>query len=169
MKKSVIAEAMIKSIEEVIEADDFYSLPMNEIKKIIEKSHLNDASMLKSLVSKLSEIKGRDSIIIFNSIESSELTFEECINIISHAKYCPIFNRICKLYEEESKLPGKDYEAEIGKLKKTCFEPVTMKPYDYMRDVTQAIKEGKLSSVQYAFEQRNKKTELNDEEKGKLI
>ena len=168
-------EVLVDSIEETIKEDDFYSLPMNEITKIVEKSHLNDASMLKSLVSKLSEIKGRDSIIILNSIESSELTFEECINIISHAKYCPIFNRIGKLYEDESKLPEVDFEAEIELLKKEneklkkLFVPITEKPIDFENDILKAIKEGKLTSVQYLFEKCNKKKELNEGKIQKII
>ena len=114
---------LIDSIEETIKEESFYSLPTNEILKIICESEVSDSSILSHLVSRMNERNYEEAVLILNVIESKNATFEECINIISKLNRCQICNRIGELFENEKKLPSVDYLSEINRMKKEITTP----------------------------------------------
>ena len=111
-------DVLIDSIEDVIKEDSFYSLPTNEIVKIVKKSELNDSENLKLLVSKMSEQKGEESVLILNAIEAENLSLDECIGIISSLSHCSICRVVGRLFGDDENLPERDYEHELEALKK---------------------------------------------------
>ena len=111
-------DVLIESIEETIKEDNFYSLPLFEIIKIIQKSHVSDYSSLKMLVSKINETKSEESVLILNVIDPEESSFDECIRIISGLKNSPICKRIGELFEKNASLPSKEYEHGINEPRK---------------------------------------------------
>jgi hypothetical protein len=63
------------------------------------------------------EVKGGEAALILNVIGSKELTFEECVQIVSSLKSSPICSHLGDLYEENKNMPEPDYEYEISELK----------------------------------------------------
>ena len=156
-------DLIIEEIEKHVKDASFYSLPTEEIVRIIEKSSINDAKLLMELTGNMSNNKGKDAVLLLNVISSEEATFEECVKIISNFSKCPLLKRLGNLFNSDAILPERDYQYEIDELKKeieklknlpkTSFPPVTMKPDDFVDDIHEAAKNGKLTSVQYLVEQ----------------
>ena len=134
---------LVRSIEETVSEDLFYSLPTKEILKIIEQSEIEDINSLCTIARKMSEYKKEDAITLLNVIDSKEATFEDCISVISQFKQCPICERIGQFSEENKNLPSRDYEHELKKLKdeidqmkkKNVFKPVAKKTFEKPRIV----------------------------------
>jgi hypothetical protein len=169
-----IRESIAESIEEIIEEDElFFSLPTNEITKIIQKSDISNAETYSNIISRLCEAKGGEAALILNVIEAKEANFEECVRIVSSLKCSPVCVRLGDLYKENENQPEFDYEHEIFWLKKeieelkqqrrTIFKPVTEKPSDFESDIYVAARKGKLTSVQYLIEQHKANAGANDD------
>ena len=162
-KIDAFEEIIIDEIADTIEDEDFYSLPIEEIVKIIKKSEISEASVLIKLVSNTNKYKEAESPLILKAIESSKMSFDDCVGIISCLKNCPICTRIDELYKAERSMPTIDYKKEnenlrkeIIELKKTQenkFPHVTKKPEDFENNIFTAIDKGKLDSVQYHIEE----------------
>ena len=171
---------IIDQIEEYVKKDDFYSLPTNEILKIIGKIDNEDIEVLFELISKMGENKGEEPILLLNVIKREEATLEECIKILSKFKQSPLLQLTSELFSENESFPEPDYIHEIETLKKeieklqnkteeekeekkTYFPPVTEKPSDFESNICKAASEGKLTSVQYLVEQCHANVETKDE------
>ena len=116
-KVEVIEDNIIESIEEAIEEELFFSLPTNEIIKIIQKSDISNAETYSKIISRMCEVKSGEAALIPNVVEAKEATFEECVQIVSSLNCSPICVRLGELYEENENQPEIDYEQEIIKLK----------------------------------------------------
>ena len=137
-KVESVEVSIAESIEDAIEEELFFSLPTNEIVKIIQKSNIYDAEMYSNIIVRMCEAKGGEAALILNVVEPKEVTFEECVKIISSLKCSPICVRLSDLHNENEKQPEIDYEYEINKLKQeieelkkqkqTIFKPVIEKP-----------------------------------------
>jgi hypothetical protein len=158
IKAEVIREYIAESIEEALEEENFFSLPMNEIVNIIQKSDISNPETYSNIISRMYEVKGGDAAIILNAVEAKEATFEECIKIISSLKCSPVCVRLGDLHAEDTKQPEIDYEHTISKLEKEIEQlkkqkKTIYKPSDFVNDIHEAARQGKLTSVQYLIEQ----------------
>ena len=163
-------DLIIEEIEKHVKDDSFYSLPTEEIVRIIEKSSINDASLLMELTRNMSKNKGKDAVLLLNVISSEEATFEECVKIISNFSKCPLCSRLGNLFNSDAILPEPAYQHEIDELKKEIEKlknspkALTTKPDDFVDDIHKAAEKGKLTSVQYLVEQRIRtKVEAKDD------
>ena len=104
---------IVESMDKIVAEDSFYSLPTNEILKILQKSDADSIALLSSIVTKMSKKKGEESPLLLNVIDPKNATFDECISIISKFTKCPLCRRIGKLHEDNRKLPNINYEHEI--------------------------------------------------------
>ena len=176
-KIDVFEDVLVESIDETIAEENFYSLPTNEILTILQKSDIESIELLSSIVTKMSEKKGKESPLLLNVIDPKNATFDECINIISNFTNCPLCKRIGQLHDDDKRLPVIDYEHEIEELKrekdelkkpkkasskKTHFVRVTEKPSDFESNIHSAARDGKLTSVQYLVEQCHANVEAKD-------
>jgi hypothetical protein len=155
LKAEATEEGIIDSIEDAIKEELFFSLPTNEIVKIIQKSNISNAETYSNIISRMCEVKGGEAALLLNVVESKEATFEECVKIVSSLKCSPICVRLGDIYAENEKQPEIDkLKQEIEELKqKKSFKPVTGKPFDFESDIHKAAIEGKLARVQYLIEQ----------------
>ena len=55
-------ELIIDEIEKHVKDASFYSLPTEEIVRIIEKSSINDAKLLMELIRNMNKNKGKDAV-----------------------------------------------------------------------------------------------------------
>ena len=69
-------ELIINEIEEHVRDASFYSLPTEEIVRIIEKSSINDPELLMELTQNMSKHKGKDAVLLLNVISSEEANIE---------------------------------------------------------------------------------------------
>jgi ankyrin repeat protein len=162
-----LEDAVVESIDEAVAEDSFYSLPTNEILKILQKSSIESVELLSSIVSQMSENKGEESPLLLNVIDPKDATFDDFISIISKFTKCPLCRRIGKLHNINRRLPDRDYEHEIEELKKSKkahFARMTEKPSDFESDIHRAAEQGKLSSVQYLVKKCNADVEAKNED-----
>ena len=117
-KIDILEETIIEDIADAIEEESFYSLPIEEIIKIIKKSESSEVLLLKKLVSNMSEYKEEASPLILKVIDSNKMSIDECIDIISCLKSCTICTRIGQLYQASGSLPVVDFRQENENLKK---------------------------------------------------
>jgi ankyrin repeat protein len=172
IKVEAAIEEIAESIEAAVKEELFFSLPTNEIVKIIQKSGTSNAETCSNIIIKMCEAKGGEAALVLNVIEPKEATFNECVKIVSSLNCSPICVKLGDLYTEDDKLPERDYEHEIEELKKeieklkkkkeTNFKPVTKKPFFFESDIYKAVAEGKLTSVQYLIEQSHVNVEAKD-------
>ena len=164
---------VVESIEEAAKESDFYTLPIDEISKLVEKSDIESYELLSEIVLKTSEIKEKESPLLLNVINRvEELSLDECVKIIKNFIKCPLCVKIGELFEYENNLPERDYEHEILDLKKEiekqklkpkpAFPPITEIPSDFVNDICKAAQEGKLTSVQWLIEQCHADVETKD-------
>ena len=76
--------SIIDEIEKHIKDDYFYSLPTEEILKIISKSNIEDVELLCELIYRMSEIKGEDAVLLLNYIKREE-SLDVYIKILSNS------------------------------------------------------------------------------------
>ena len=117
LKAEAAEKVIMASIEDAIEEELFFSLPTNEIIKIIQKSDISNAETYSKIISRMCEAKGGEAALVLNVIEPKEATFNECVKIVSSLNCSPICVRLGELYEENENQPEIDYEQEIIKLK----------------------------------------------------
>ena len=160
IKAEAIREGIAESIDEAVEEEIFFSLPTSEIIKIIQKSNISNAETYSNIINGICDAKGGEAALVLNAVNAKEATFEECVKIISSLKCSSVCVRLGDLYTERESFPERDYqyelEQEIKGLKqkiRTNFEPVTEKPADFESNIHKAAEEGKLTSVQYLYEQ----------------
>ena len=73
-----------KDIINISKEEIFYSLPIENICSIIEKSNINEENDIKtciSIINKTSEYIPKESPLLLNSFNFSNITFDECIKI----------------------------------------------------------------------------------------
>jgi hypothetical protein len=122
---------------------EFYQLPIKNISSILNKSKQTCDSCSK-ILENISQKKLDNAPLLLNSINVPNITYEECIKIISSLKSSPI----CVL---------------LGKLSIIGKENFILKPSDFEPDIFQACEEGKLSSVQCLI-QNGTNIEIKDKE-----
>ena len=71
-KVEVVEEYIIDAIEEAVEEELFFSLPMNKIVKIIEKSDISNAETYSNIICIMCEVKGGEAVLILNVVESKK-------------------------------------------------------------------------------------------------
>ena len=96
-KVEAIEKDIAESIEEAIKEELFFSLPTNEIVKIIQKSEISHAETYINIISKMCEAKGGEAALVLNAIGAKESTFEECVEIVSSLKCSPVSLRLREL------------------------------------------------------------------------
>ena len=64
-----IKERIAESIEDVIEEELFFSLPTNEIIKIVQKSDISNAETYSNIISRMCEVKGGKAALLLNVVE----------------------------------------------------------------------------------------------------
>ena len=89
-----------ESIEEAIEEELFFSLPTNEIIKIIQKSDVSNVETYSSIISRMCEVKGGEAALILNAVKAEEADFKKCVKIVSSLKCSSVCVRLGDLYEE---------------------------------------------------------------------
>ena len=82
IKAESIEESIAESIEEALKGELFFSLPTNEIVKIIQKSDISKAVICSNIISKMYEAKGGESALILNILKAKEATFEEPVKFV---------------------------------------------------------------------------------------
>ena len=97
-------ELIADDIENYIEEKLLFELPTNEILKIVDKSNIENVEQICSIISKMSETKKEESILLLNVIKANEKTFEECLEIISKFDFSPICRRTSELFKENEEL-----------------------------------------------------------------
>ena len=158
-KIDVFENVLVESIDETIAEENFYSLPTNEILTILQKSYIESIDLLSSIVTQMSEKNGEESPLLLNVIDPKNITFEECVSIISKFTKCPLCVRIGQFHYENRKLPYRDYEHDIEELKreneelkkskKTHFARVTETPADFENDNHNAAAGTYMCSIQH--------------------
>ena len=158
--ESYVAE----SIEEFVREDDFYSLPTDEILRIIGKSNIEDTELLCEIISKMSETKKINALLLLGVINPENVTLEECIKVISQFKISPICKRLGRLFVEKAKMPEVDYLHEIKELEKKTyiFEEEYLNVFKYFYEechaivpyeaINDAAKYGHLETIKYIYE-----------------
>ena len=79
-KVESVEVSIAESIEDAIEEELFFSLPTNEIVKIIQKSNIYDAEMYSNIIVRMCEAKGGEAALIINVVKAEDTTFEECVS-----------------------------------------------------------------------------------------
>ena len=77
-------------------------------------------------------------------------------------KNCPICRRTGELFEENNKIPDRDYEGEIKKLEEEIEK--LKETIDFKSDICKAAKKGKLNNVQYLIERCHVDVETKDKD-----
>ena len=167
-----IKDAIAEEIEENVKEESFYELPTNEILEIIGKCEIENLELLCGAISRMRTKKGKESTLLLNVIKREEATLDECIIILSMFKHSQLCKRTSELFNEEKKLPERDFENENEELRKenaklkmpmkTFFPPVTEEPRSFESDIFKAAEKGKLTSVQYLVEQCHANVEAKD-------
>jgi len=95
-------DLLAESIEEVLNDELFYSLPMENICSIIQKTKNNGAieRIIQSVGQKLGD---DDELKLLNFIAKEEITkMDVFISIVSKFKQIPIIHRLLGFYEEKN-------------------------------------------------------------------
>jgi hypothetical protein len=173
-KVNAAEENIAESIEEAIEEKLFFKIPMNEIVKIIEKSNISNAKLYSSIISRMCCVKGKEAALFLNVVEASGATLKECVQIVSSLTCSQVCVTLGKLYKDNESMVERDYSSEVLELRKeieelksqkrTIFEPVTEQPSDFEANIYKAAEEGKLSSIQYLFEQCSTDVKVQNKE-----
>ena len=151
-------EAVIKSIQTVIECDEFYELQTKEILKIIQKSNIYDEEPLCNIATKMSKKKSNDAPLLLNVFKVDiDAEMKTYIDILSCFNRCPLCAKLAEMYKDNQNLPERDYDIEIKNLKRDLAqakkELMRVKLGDDFEDnVFNAAKNGKLTSIQYIYE-----------------
>ena len=178
-KNQIFFNLPLNNIFSVISKVDFDEI--DEIGKLIEIIQNITKNIVKS------HFEEKETILILQNLNTTTiyLSVEEIFSILELITNCPILVKLCHLYKEQNKLPEKDYEyeleqkeLEIEKLKAainnlnipspteeltTNFSPITKQPTDYERNIFQACKKGKLTSVQWLIEKEGEDTNKREE------
>ena len=72
---------IIESLDEIIEESSFYTLPTDEILKIIEKANPEDIDLLCKIISKMCENKEKEAVLLLNMLNPQNITFEEWVKL----------------------------------------------------------------------------------------
>ena len=168
-KISVLAE----NIEETSKNQNFYKLPLDLVLGVVGKVDFSETNKYSSIIERIIENTTKqypkNSSLLLHHIKCKYCNFslDECVNLLQTFSTCELCNKLGEIFREND--VSYDYEfaltqkeKEIERLKQQLkqqkqhhyFPPVTSKPKDYEPDLTKAVAEGKLSSVQYAIEKK---------------
>ena len=108
-------EALSDIFNEVIKENSFYELPIKTISHVLMSANTNDLSVNKicKFVTKLTEFKPNDAVIILNNLRKRHATLDETLKIISCFTSSPICRHLGRLVEEENSLLSIDYTAIV--------------------------------------------------------
>ena len=129
----------------------FYSFPIKQIETIIEKSKINDIYTICNILSKASEYKIEEAPLLLQCFNSQTITMDANTKIITSLSKIPICMELKELKENDAQIDYffeiKEKDKEIEELKKEIKRYT--KPDDFVYDIFEATKNGKLSSVKY--------------------
>ena len=145
----VCEELIADELEEYVQQKHFFELPTNEILKIVDKSDIENIDLICSIITKMSESKKEESVLLLNVIKANENTLEECIKIVSNFNCSPICRRIGELLKENEALPERDTEQEIAELKKEIED---LKNKTKEKTIYFPPSSGQLDIVKYLYE-----------------
>lgn len=155
-KSTELYEDMISdNILDVCYDSDFYSLPMNSIKRIIENSSDIDVKAAKTIISEMCMKHEDEAAQILNYINVPQATFEQCCVIISSLSTSPICVQLGKLIPNDKSVEvDYDYvlkikEEEIKVLSEKVSKDNIPIPLDYEPNIYRACKNGNIESVKY--------------------
>ena len=182
-ENSILEQYEIKlaeNIECLAAGNSFFELPMKNIYNIVKKVDFSNMApqrsekIIQNLISKTTSHHGDESCLLLNSIHCNDCdySFSQYMHMLKLFTTSEMCFRMYKLYEDmESNSVNYDYEYELDQLKKEnsklaaqlsvqsktelhqLFPPVKEQPADYEPNFYKAVKNGKLSSVQYTIEQ----------------
>lgn len=118
LKIEAYEEVVIECIEDAVKEDEFYSLPMKEILKILSKCVIADNKLLCEIVSRTSEKKGDESVLLLNVLHAKCMNRDDFVNIVSKFKCSPLCAQMNEILNEEHNLANRCFEYETGKQKK---------------------------------------------------
>ena len=85
-KVESIEKFIAESIDEAVEEELFFTLPTNEIIKIIQKSDVSNVETYSSIISRMCKAKGEETALVLNAVKAEEADFKECVKIVSSLK-----------------------------------------------------------------------------------
>ena len=119
-------EELIKNITEVYKDPLFYSLPIDQITKIINQVDFSNEEevkepflILRTVISKTCEYHEKESIQLLNDIKVDKLPplrIDDIINLVSNFSKSELLRKLYELNVEEQSLVSPDYEYITNKL-----------------------------------------------------
>ena len=163
-------------IEELVENNNFYKLPVDRIIKIINKSDFSDIedeelkTLLENIIKNSIEAHHNESeTLLFLQIISQKtqsLSHEEILSFLSLFTDCPLLVQLCEYCNEQEKEVEVDNSYELGILQKEIsrmkkelysikYPELKEKPTNYISDIAGACISGNLESVRWLLEKVN--------------
>ena len=163
-------------IEELVENNNFYKLPVNSIISIINKSDLSDMddedlkTLLQKIIKKSIEAHHNEAeTLLFIQIISQKtysLSHEEILSYLGLFTDCPLLVQLCENCNEQEKEVEVDDSYELGILRKQHsrikkelyslkYPELKEKPANYIPDIIDACKAGNLASLRWLIEKVN--------------
>ena len=165
-------ENSLKSfIVELSTNENFFNLPLNNIFSVISKvdfDHIENGGGTSELIHNIiknmlkSHPEEKETLLILQNVNKTFSSYDEIIDILKLIPNCPIHKQLCKLYDEDSILPIRDYEGEIEQKYKEIEEK--------NREIEQ--KDKKIAEKDYLIKQKEKEIKQKEKEiqhKEKLI
>ena len=160
----------------------FYSLPIEFISKFIRSidfgNQQEQLELAKRILKETYKKHETDAIVLLKDFSIDKLpsmAMDEITELLSIFENNELLQKLCELHEEDkNRFDSIDYKKriedlenqvkekneeiaelkrQIAELTQPVFEPVKTKPHNYESNMGTAIKQGKLTSVQYLIEQ----------------
>ena len=159
-----LKKCLKKQFESFCNESIIYSLPFDFFLDFIKEYDFleltNSIPVVKTVITQSIEHYSDNSLLLLKYLNCADCpyTIDDCVDIISLYTDCPFIDKMCQLYYKERDMIEPDWEMNIeekdniisdlaGQLKKK------EKPADYEPDILKACQNGKLSSIQYLYEQ----------------
>ena len=172
-------EKLSENIEITSKIAAFYLLPIEHIFSIISKvdfeSNTKSKLIIQNIIQNTNIQYQKESSILLNAFHCKNCNFslKDCIQIIECFSNSELCMKINDLYNENSQKDQtenrlEEIENEISTIKQQLANiqafPVSQKPPDYENSIWNAIQKGKITSVQYLFENKGIDREMKNEQ-----
>ena len=174
-------DELSKKIEITSKTAAFYLLPFDNIFSIVSKANFESNERSKLIIQNIIQNANiqykKESPMLLNAFHCKNCNFslKECVDIIESftnsdlcGKISDLYNQNCEndSFKTENKLIA--IENEISEIKQQLSNiqamPASQKPPDYESNIWNAIQKGRLSSVQYLFENKGIDRECKNEQ-----